>query len=444
MILLQLAWMAEQLLEWAPTVWGAALIPEIEAIGRLMVSQIAKRFVTSVASATAIQTGMDSAVQAFQMFVLKDRDHWDTSSTLSAAEMGVLSGGIGAAFHEVGHGIAPDFVNSFKGKVTTATATGLTSAMVSNAVFGGNQDLGLALSSGLLGGVLGAKGPHGPAREALALDLGSLHELGELAKKIDGKEGLPGFETTFMSSPKLVDHEAQGVPQQRPAVEGAEPPGGPGSGGLEEETRTHQLLSSGGGDQHGADGPAPVAEHSPTVVAETPTSVVSIAEHPQATAPDARPTVAAAVNEHSQPISPDARPTVDLSQPIAQDMRPSPGTSAAEQPQHMVRGASVAERFPTPVGDTHDWSVARPIEVFTDEAHASSFLSNFGVGYGRTLHLRDAVDPTSVPQHWSIWPARPAGPGYSWSWTRRAGSPGKCAPRSPRSVRTTGRRTPPR
>uniref|UniRef100_UPI00189227F4 WXG100-like domain-containing protein n=1 Tax=Catenulispora rubra TaxID=280293 RepID=UPI00189227F4 len=367
MILLQLAWMAEQIIEWAPTVYGLALVPEIEAVGRLVVSQVAKRFVTSVASATAIQTGMDAAVQAFQMFVLKDRDHWDVSSTVGAVEMGLLSGGIGAAVHEIGDAIAPELVNSFKGKVITATATGLTSAVVSNAVFGGNQDLGLALSSGLFGGVLGAKGPHERPKEPPALDLGSLHELGELVKKVEEKDGLPGFETTLTGGPKTVE-----VVESRPALESSEPHGGPGSGPAEAGVDAHpnQVLSS-----HAVvEGPPPIAEHSSnTHLESTPPPTT---EHSQSTSPD---TVA------NSPLPSRAFNTASTSDSVAAFLPSRP-------PERVARS------FAAPAGDAHDWSVARPIEAFTDEAHAGSFLSNFGVGSGRTLHLRDALDPASVPQ----------------------------------------------
>ena len=109
MILLQLIWMAEQIIEWSSTVWGLAVVPEIEAVGRVVIQQVAKRFVMSVVSATAIQTGMDALVQAFQMFVLKDRTTWNTQNTAGAAEMGAMAGGVGGVFHEVGHFFAPDF-----------------------------------------------------------------------------------------------------------------------------------------------------------------------------------------------------------------------------------------------------------------------------------------------------------------------------------------------
>ncbi|WP_194915200.1 hypothetical protein, partial [Catenulispora rubra] len=255
MILLQLAWMAEQLLEWAPTVWGAALVPEIEAIGELMVSQIAKRFVTSVASATAIQTGMDSAVQAFQMFVLKDRDHWDTSSTVSAVEMGLLSGGIGAAVHEIGHAIAPDFVNTLKGKVTVSAVTGVTSAVVTNAAFGGGQDLGLAFGAGVIGGFLGGKGPHEQAKEPPALDLGSLHALGELAHEVEAEkngpiphEGLPGLDGVAHEGAPLEGAPHESAPYDAAPYESA-PPQGPGdhvSISAPQNEPSHQVVVGGG------------------------------------------------------------------------------------------------------------------------------------------------------------------------------------------------------
>ncbi|HEV3172939.1 MAG TPA: hypothetical protein VGZ32_21515, partial [Actinocrinis sp.] len=164
MILLQLIWMAEQIIEWSTTVWGLAVAVEVEAIGRLVVAQIAKRFLVTVVSATAIQTGMDALVQAFQMFVLHDRTKWDTSSTVGAAEMGAVGGAVGGVLHEVGHALAPDLIKTTVGRIGMAGATGLATGLVSNAAFGGSQDLGLAVTAGIAGGLFaGREGQHGIA-----------------------------------------------------------------------------------------------------------------------------------------------------------------------------------------------------------------------------------------------------------------------------------------
>ena len=194
MILAQLMWMAEQIIEWSSTIWGLAVVPEIEAVGRLVIQQIAKRFAMSVISATAIQTGMDVLVQAFQMFILKDRDHWDTSSTIGAVEMGALAGGVGGALHEVAHIVAPDLTKDLGGKLILAGVTGVTVAGISNGAFGANQDLGLAFASGAAGSMFagrGGKGGKEPPKEP-PIDTSALAKLAALAHEI--KEPGPGLE----------------------------------------------------------------------------------------------------------------------------------------------------------------------------------------------------------------------------------------------------------
>jgi hypothetical protein len=193
MILAQLLWMAEQIIEWSSTIWGLAVVPEIEAVGRLVIQQIAKRFAMSVISATAIQTGMDAAVQAFQMFILKDRTHWDTSSTIGAVEMGALAGGVGGVLHEVAHIVAPDLTKDLSGKLILAGATGVTVAGISNAAFGAGQNLGLAFASGAAGSLFAGRGGRGgkePPKEP-PTDLSALKQLAALAHAVPEVDNKP-------------------------------------------------------------------------------------------------------------------------------------------------------------------------------------------------------------------------------------------------------------
>ena len=158
MILLQLVWMAEQILEWASTLWGAAVAAEVVALGRLLVAQIAKRLVVSVVSGAVMQVGMDAVVQAFQMFVLKDRTTWDKRSTVGALEMGALGGAVGGVLHEVGSAIAPKFMTGVAGRLGLAGATGVVTAELSGVAFGGQQDVALALTVGGRGGFVRGAG----------------------------------------------------------------------------------------------------------------------------------------------------------------------------------------------------------------------------------------------------------------------------------------------
>jgi hypothetical protein len=225
MILLQLVWIAEQIVEWSTTIWGAAVAAEVTAIGRAVVSAIFRRFVTTVVTATAMQTGMDALVQAFQMFVLKDRTTWNTSNTKGAAEMGAIGGAVGGVLHEVGSAVAPTFMESALGRVAHAGLTGVGTGVISDLAFGGGGDLGLAFVSGAASGLFaGRSGQHGageggePAIEvpdtgALEAGLPGLADLASLLhpegnEGSDGLDDLPGLTNEPGSVERAVDESA--------------------------------------------------------------------------------------------------------------------------------------------------------------------------------------------------------------------------------------------
>ena len=435
MILAQLMWMAEQIIEWSSTIWGLAVVPEIEAVGRLVIQQIAKRFAMSVISATAIQTGMDAAVQAFQMFVLKDRTHWDTSSTIGAVEMGALAGGVGGVFHEVAHIVAPDLTKELGGKLILAGATGVTVAGISNGVFGANQDLGLAFASGAAGSMFAGRGGRGgkeePPKEP-PIDLSALKQLAALAHGFKEPEppddggnggggggggrgtggGLPGFEPPAGKTPepngtkvpepngtKVAEPNGTKVPE--PIVEPVvvDPVGGraiepPPENEVRQEAEVPPVPAPEVRQQTEVPPPAPEVRQESEVPPPAP-EVRQESEQPAAPPPEA----------HQQTETPQPAPQVHqqtgpapVPAPEAHQAGPAP------LPVDTARSTAPATyRFPPPAADPHTWtshpeSAPQRIDSFDDSTHAASFLSHYGTGKGTTLHLQDETAPGAADQ----------------------------------------------
>lgn len=204
MIILEIIWMAEQIAQWASTLWGAAAVPVIEGAGQLAVRSIlvtlAKQVARSVVESMAAQAGMDAAVQSLQMFVLHDRSRWDTSNTVGALELGALAGTLGWALGFGAGKIAPTLVKSLAGHAVMGAVNGVVIGELSDAAAGGKSDAGLGAASGALGG--GAA--HRRETKVDPVDVPQMHlDLDELEK-------LPNF-----------DHPAAGLRDL--------PPGGVGS-----------------------------------------------------------------------------------------------------------------------------------------------------------------------------------------------------------------------
>ena len=97
-ILLMLIWTAEQLAEWADTLWGAAVVPEILALARLLISRILAQLLRSVLASVAAMAGINAVVQAIE-FLKGDRTRWDFGETLGAAEAGAVFGAVSGVTH---------------------------------------------------------------------------------------------------------------------------------------------------------------------------------------------------------------------------------------------------------------------------------------------------------------------------------------------------------
>ena len=213
MILLQLIWMAEQIAEWSATIFGSALVPEIEAAGEIAVQSILrtliKQVARSVAESVAAQVGMDAAVQVIQ-FLKGDRHSWDTTSTVGAVKMGALAGALGGVLH-IGAGyLAPDLMKSFVGHVGMGAINGVVIGEIANVAMGGDQNLGEAALGGAFGGAVGYRSHGGEKVDVPEIDvkaMGDIKDLGNLAGDVpnfggtgkdsggfgDGGTGLPGY-----------------------------------------------------------------------------------------------------------------------------------------------------------------------------------------------------------------------------------------------------------
>jgi hypothetical protein len=159
MIILQLAWTAEQIAEWSSTVAGLAAVPLAEMAGRIAVRSVLDALLRQVARSAvesmAAMVTMDAAVQTLQ-FLQGDRHSWDVGDTVQSVEMGLLTGAIGGLIGGLGHLIAPDLLKGLGGHIVLGATTGVVNAEVGNAVFGGDQNLVLGTGAGVVGALVGA------------------------------------------------------------------------------------------------------------------------------------------------------------------------------------------------------------------------------------------------------------------------------------------------
>ncbi len=163
MIVMQLSWMAEQILEWGSTIFGAAVIPVVEAAGTFAVRAIMRRLISNVAvtavGGAVVTTVMDNVVQGLQ-FLLGDRTRWNANDTKSAAEFGALGGAIGGAFHSVFKIAMPRLSETALGHVGVGVSGGVFTALAANSALQAHVNVGLAGAAGAAGGLLGWRGGH--------------------------------------------------------------------------------------------------------------------------------------------------------------------------------------------------------------------------------------------------------------------------------------------
>ncbi len=145
MILVQLAWMAFEITQFA--LYAPQVVPAIVAAGRAAVRMILRRLLISMVAGVGLMVGMDVAVQTFQM-MMGDRTRWNAQNTLSMLKAGAIGGAIGGALPMVAGAVVPKFADSLVGKLVVGGATGLVTTVAQDTLLGGKSGLAGAFTSG--------------------------------------------------------------------------------------------------------------------------------------------------------------------------------------------------------------------------------------------------------------------------------------------------------
>ncbi|MFH8342109.1 hypothetical protein [Streptomyces sp. AM6-12] len=155
MIIAQLVWLAVEIAELA--FWAPEAIPALVTGVRVIVKMLLKRLLVSIATGVGFMVGMDAVIQGIQ-FLKGDRTKWDTAATLQALEGGAIGGAIGGLFSGAGSAFAPKFASSLIGKGVIGGASSIVTTEVMSQIFGGENDMGSALTSGIIGAMGGGGG----------------------------------------------------------------------------------------------------------------------------------------------------------------------------------------------------------------------------------------------------------------------------------------------
>ncbi|MYR88916.1 hypothetical protein GTY41_29365, partial [Streptomyces sp. SID685] len=155
MIIAQLVWLAVEIAELA--FWAPEAIPVLVTGVRAIVKMLLKRLLISIATGVGFMVGMDAVIQGIQ-FLKGDRTKWDTAATLQALEGGAIGGAIGGIFSGAGSAFAPKFASSLIGKGLIGGASSIVTTEVMSEIFGGENDMGSALTSGIIGAMGGGGG----------------------------------------------------------------------------------------------------------------------------------------------------------------------------------------------------------------------------------------------------------------------------------------------
>ncbi len=145
MILVQLAWMALEITQWA--LYAPQVVPGIVAAGRAAVKMILRRLAVSIAAGIGLMTGMDVVVQSLQM-LMGDRTRWNVRNTLGMVASGAIGGVIGGAVPVLGDLLVPKAANSLVGKLALGGVTGLVTTVAQDVLLGGKSALAGAFTSG--------------------------------------------------------------------------------------------------------------------------------------------------------------------------------------------------------------------------------------------------------------------------------------------------------
>ncbi|MFF7189960.1 hypothetical protein ACFZAR_33075 [Streptomyces sp. NPDC008222] len=197
MILAQLIWLAVEIAELA--FWAPEMIPALVTGVRAIVKMLLRRLLISTATGVGFMVGMDAVIQGIQ-FLKGDRTKWDTAATLQAVEGGAIGGAIGGVFSGAGSAFAPKFAASLIGKGLIGGASSIVTTEVMEQIFGGENDMDAAVTSGIIGAMGGGGGRRrfggGEHNEIHTLDihLPSTPDIHLPKIPFEGGSGFPGAE----------------------------------------------------------------------------------------------------------------------------------------------------------------------------------------------------------------------------------------------------------
>lgn len=201
-MLAQMSFTAEQIVEWAGTLWGLAAEPEIEAEGRLVMARIARQFARSVASGAISQGAINAGVQGIEILE-GDRSKWDWSSFLESLGIGATSAVVSSLLHTGAGVLAPSVTDSVAGNVAVGAIDGVVNSEAVNAVLGAGQNPGFAAVASAFGGGLGARDSRAGGRHGGDLQVPDVHVPAPPDLGADGPPGPSGSHVPGMSADEL-------------------------------------------------------------------------------------------------------------------------------------------------------------------------------------------------------------------------------------------------
>ncbi|MFC5219719.1 hypothetical protein [Streptomyces coerulescens] len=148
MTLLQLVLLAAQIAHWA--FFAPEVIPALVTSARVAIQMILRQLLIAIAIGVGANVGLDVAVQTLQI-LMGDRTEWSWENTGSAAASGAIGGAVGGVFFGGASVLVPNVANNLGGKLVLGGATGIVTAGITLAAFGGEQAYGAAVTAGALG-----------------------------------------------------------------------------------------------------------------------------------------------------------------------------------------------------------------------------------------------------------------------------------------------------
>ncbi|MCD0484099.1 hypothetical protein LO771_17290 [Streptacidiphilus sp. ASG 303] len=122
MILFQLLWLAAEIAMWI--YYAPEVVPALVASARAAVKMILRHMMTGIALGTAMMVLPDALIQAYQIWIKKDRTKWSVESTVQTVKSGAVSGAIGGLVFGAGAARFPKFSGSLGGKFVLGAAVG--------------------------------------------------------------------------------------------------------------------------------------------------------------------------------------------------------------------------------------------------------------------------------------------------------------------------------